>query len=401
MFTSSNVCRRGILACATACILTISAAMSIFWTVPGLRSDAVAAPGPARSAGPAQIPDDARRGALVPMPEPLPSDLRQVGAEESWWQAVTADLARREYEASTTEQGLQAPNRAHNLRTTFGERGIEVVPRTSKDVSPAWRFAWETSGIGRAGSMQSSEPVSPESERNRVTYRRDGWSEWYENTAKGLEQGFTIERRPGGEGLLRIAGGFPAALRAEVRADGAVDFIDSHGVCTIRYGELHVWDARGLELTSELVIAEAALAIVIDDRDAKYPLTIDPLMTSPAWTAESDQAFAQFGFSVATAGDVNGDGFSDVIVGSLFFDNGQADEGRAFVYQGSAGGLSITPSWTVEGNQIERLVRLLGGDGGGREWGRVRRRDRRRRYLPTTGRPMRGGHSSITARREG
>ena len=187
---------------------------------------------------------------------------------------------------------------------------------------------------------------------SRVTYRHDGWSEWYENTAKGLEQGFTIERRPAGEGPLRIAGKVPErSSRPEVREDGAIDFIESHGACAIRYGELHVWDAQGVELRSELAVAGTELAIVIDDRSAEYPLTIDPLMTSPAWTAESNQADANFGFSVATAGDVNGDGFRDVIVGAQQYDNGETAEGRAFVYHGSASGLSLTPNWTAEANQ--------------------------------------------------
>ena len=42
---------------------------------------------------------------------------------------------------------------------------------------------------------------------------------------------------------------------------------------------------------------------------------------------------------MGTAGDVNGDGYADVIVGARYYDNGQTDEGRAYVYHGSATGL--------------------------------------------------------------
>ena len=45
---------------------------------------------------------------------------------------------------------------------------------------------------------------------------------------------------------------------------------------------------------------------------------------------------------------MNGDGFSDVIVGAYLYDNGQTDEGRAFVYLGSAAGLAPTAAWTAE-----------------------------------------------------
>jgi hypothetical protein len=75
------------------------------------------------------------------------------------------------------------------------------------------------------------------------------------------------------------------------------------------------------------------------------------LSTTPAWTAESNRANAYFGWSVATAGDVNGDGFSDVIVGAFRYSNGETDEGGAFVYHGSAAGLAATPAWTAESNQ--------------------------------------------------
>jgi len=69
------------------------------------------------------------------------------------------------------------------------------------------------------------------------------------------------------------------------------------------------------------------------------------LSVSADWTAESDQAGAWFGVSVGTAGDVNGDGYSDVIVGASYYE----DFGGVFVYYGSAKGLSMSADWTASG----------------------------------------------------
>ena len=77
-----------------------------------------------------------------------------------------------------------------------------------------------------------------------------------------------------------------------------------------------------------------------------------PLETTPSWTGEGNLASAYFGFSVGTAGDVNGDGYDDVIVGSHGYSNGQTNEGRVYVYYGSSSGISASPDWMVESDQI-------------------------------------------------
>jgi len=72
------------------------------------------------------------------------------------------------------------------------------------------------------------------------------------------------------------------------------------------------------------------------------------LGAEPAWIAVGDQADAQFGACVQAAGDVNGDGYADVIVGAWLYDHGEVNEGRAYVYCGSDSGLADMPAWVGE-----------------------------------------------------
>ena len=96
----------------------------------------------------------------------------------------------------------------------------------------------------------------------------------------------------------------------------------------------------------------------------------DSGITGVSWIETGDQDDAWFGVSVASAGDVNGDGFSDVVIGASHYDDGETDEGRAYLYYGSATGLADTPAWHTDGNQdgaqLGRSVSIAGdvnGDG--------------------------------------
>jgi hypothetical protein len=62
-----------------------------------------------------------------------------VGGPADWCAQTSATIARSEYEASPTDRGLQAPNRAQNLRTYFRDSGLELIPRTDEG-----RSCWMT-----------------------------------------------------------------------------------------------------------------------------------------------------------------------------------------------------------------------------------------------------------------
>jgi hypothetical protein len=285
-----------------------------------------------------------------------------------WWDRVQDDIVEAEYHVSWQEEtylpgggaAWHAPNRSHGFRAYFPPEGVRLMPRTAE--GPRWDWGLDVVAVVR-GARAEALPAALDARAaaHRLERDRGPLVEWYVNTPAGLEQGFDLVVPPVADVLdeapLEIRLALAGELGLRIAEDGlSADFTDAGGDVVLSYSGLLAWDATERPVAARMEPwrdhGRRGLRIVVDDRDAVYPLTIDPLITAPSWTAEGNQqADALFGFSATGAGDVNQDGFSDVIVGAPSFDNGEENEGRAYLYLGTSGGLTTVPVWTVEGNQ--------------------------------------------------
>ncbi|MFI5077812.1 MAG: integrin alpha, partial [Vicinamibacteria bacterium] len=274
-------------------------------------------------------------------------------------------IARREYEASRNELGLQAPNRAHGLRTYFEPSGVRVHDRTAEGSPELVEF--ELAAVGRGVERGVVEPGEVFAAGARVEIRRGELTEWYENSPQGLEQGFDLATRPRGDGELFLELTL-SGVTARAREDG-LELRAATGR-RLRYEKLVAFDAKHASLPARMQLVDGSrLQLVVDDSGATYPLTIDPLLSATEDTIiEGNQTNAQLGVHLSAAGDVNGDGFGDVIIGASLYDNGQTDEGAAFLFLGSATGIAdldaASADTVFEPNQASALFgRSVAGAG--------------------------------------
>jgi hypothetical protein len=271
---------------------------------------------------------------------------RAEAVDDAWQAKAFAGISAAEYRFSFKDGLLEAPNRAHDLRTRLTGEGLSIVSRTRG-----------TDGfhLGLSLVEYGLEPVGPGivAAGERATNRHDGVTEWLENDTKGLTHGLVLERPPRtGEGPVSVrlsldgAGAFPEGSEGK-----SVMLRNGKGEAVVRYGSLEAQDAVGRPVPVTMSVQAGSLVIVVDDGGAVWPITVQALASSPVWNVSINQAGASFGNAVSTAGDVDGNGYSDVIVGAYAYDEGQADEGKVFVFLGSAGGLSTSPAWSAQSDQ--------------------------------------------------
>ena len=84
----------------------------------------------------------------------------------------------------------------------------------------------------------------------------------------------------------------------------------------------------------------------------------DGLNTTPDWIYTGEQTNEEIGggYSVAGAGDINHDGYDDLLIGGSNYTGDQFEEGRVMAFYGGPSGLGISernPDWEINGQMRE------------------------------------------------
>jgi FG-GAP repeat len=245
------------------------------------------------------------------------------------------------YRVDRTQDNWASNNPAQNFVTSFGRNDVLVRPL---DPSIAWALpladvqldcsdeSFETSAhrrdeLQRAASLgnvsgrpeASGRPPFDLTKEVVVYDHRDRaahtlFRSWYADGSRGLEQGFSIPRPPncvrsngdrGDELVLRINVG-PSHAAVSDSSGRRVLLRRPSGAYLASYSEPWAVDDAGRSLHVELDAEASAILVRVDLRGARYPILIDPLVSTLDQTLVPDPILQgnAFGSAVAIRDDV-------------------------------------------------------------------------------------------------
>lgn len=223
----------------------------------------------------------------------------------------------------------------HKLLAQASSAGFRVAASDGKSSAT---FRLQSYGCVGDSSVRLAG-AAPIAHGSRVSYSRGGIVEWYQNGRLGVEQGFDLQRAPAcragsREEAVELKMAIDHSLRASLSADkgGAQSLLlrDEANDTVLHYSDLFAQDADGKSVPVKMALNERGneLTLRVEDRGARYPLQIDPLIwaqVNGAVKAGDADADDTFGFSMASAGDT-------AVVGAPLDDAGGTDAGAIYVF---------------------------------------------------------------------
>lgn len=209
------------------------------------------------------------------------------------------------------------------------------------------RFRVRASAVGRDGAVDFNPLLGKGVVRvaaDHAAYLRPGLVEEYRVSMDGVRQDFVVMEKPAGAGALNVMLEVSGA-KATSAGYGARLTLDGSGR-GIAYSRLHVMDARGRVLKARMEAATPQLLrLVVDDRDAAYPVRIDPTF--------SDEDWISLGGISSVAGEVYSMVLHDgsLYVGGIFLEVGELEASCIARWDGT--------SWSALGQGVNGLVHAM------------------------------------------
>lgn len=284
-------------------------------------------------------------------------------SESSWMQKATTYLNESEYFFQKSSRNcFAAINRKQNTATFVTANGFKMQTLTTPKNEKIWNVGFNLNSITK-GKQIDSHYVKPEFQikEKELRVQSDQFVIQYINNEQGFRQNFIINKRPEGKDPLTVSLNITGGIARLENPTKLLVQDESSKKVLLYYDGLLAWDANGKILKSSMKIQRNGIDILVDDKDAAYPVTIDPLTHTPEWTASADavlpgllnnfqlQVNALLGYSVEGVGDINNDGFDDVAIGApgaidvIAGPSTIVGAGAVFIYYGSPSGLSTMP----------------------------------------------------------
>jgi hypothetical protein len=280
----------------------------------------------------------------------------------SWYDQARQKIREQEYNIKwkTGLEEFVAVNRRNQIGFYFQPDGYRVVSFSSDD---SWEFGFKLKSIQRnKNQVANSSRAKTNQSGHDLVYHYPDYSIEYRNDSNGMRQNFIVRNRLDGNGSLEIVIALQGKLTTSLDEKGGLVLSrleNGQRKAVLHYDQLKVWDKnnRQLEAIMELQDSGRTLVLKVNDENAVYPVTVDPLNHIPDWSGNGLGVLPSldvlYGSTVSDAGDVNNDGFDDIIIGApanidVLSNSVIASTGQAFIYLGSPSGLSVTPDITLQ-----------------------------------------------------
>lgn len=285
-----------------------------------------------------------------------------------WYKKVTGDMERKSYFVASSGDSVNSINPKQKMQAVYRSDGFTLSNMSdrqdpekpgdsvSKDSAQQnWKLNMIVQGLYADGVLAISNDQNSKvaTDTSEVTFtHHNQLVVQYQNREDGVRQNFIVKNRPSVNAKeLRVKMGFSEEWTVNQADQNELQFAleNAEGdlATKVIYKDIKAWDANGNILAAKMETGnDHDFSLVVAVENAAYPVTIDPLSTTANTTLTGPSANASFGCSVASAGDVNGDGYGDVIVGAYGL---AANAGAAYVYMGSATGLSTSPARVLNG----------------------------------------------------